>query len=128
MRHRFLLPLIATVPLSSCFLSRDIVNEPLQAGRFAALQPGVSTAAEVVDALGAPTDVVQLGRRSAYRYDFQASKRAGLLLVVVALFNEDTRTDRAWLFFDENQVLSHVGVTLNAENVEWAMPWQSVHD
>ena len=127
MRLLPLLPLVAVLA-SSCFIGRDTVNEPLVLERFTALTPGVSTAADVVNVLGAPTDVVQLGRRSAYRYDFLTTKRAGLLLVVVALFNEDTRTDRAWVFLDENQVLSHVGVTLNGEDAEYAMPWQSVHD
>ena len=78
--------------------------------------------------LGAPIDVVQLGHRSAYRYDFRAEKRAGLVLVVVNLFNEDTRTDRAWLFFDENDVLSHLGVTYEANDTQYALPWNSVHE
>jgi hypothetical protein len=70
--------------------------------------------------------VVQLGRRSAWRYDFTNSKRAGFSIVVVTLLNEDSRSDRAWLFFDENLVLIGAGSTLQADASEFAMPWSKI--
>jgi hypothetical protein len=51
-----------------------------------------------------------------------------LFLVVVAFQNEDRRSDRAWLFFDENQLRTHVGTTFEGEQSEYAMPWEEVHD
>jgi hypothetical protein len=83
---------------------------------------------QVVDRLGAPTDIVQLGRRSAYRYDFTNRKRAGLFLILLNFFNEDTRSDRLWLFFDEKQVLSHYGATFSGNKSRYAMPWNDVHE
>ena len=47
---------------------------------------------------------------------------------MLGLYNQDTRADRAWLFFDENQLLTHLGSTLEGEEPEYAMPWQDVHD
>jgi len=111
----------------SCAIARSTDNEPLEPKKLEALQPGTTTAREVVELLGAPVDVVQLGRRSAYRYDFAASKRAALILIVLNFYNQDTRADRVWVFFDENQVLSHVGATFDSEDVEYAMPWEDVH-
>jgi outer membrane protein assembly factor BamE (lipoprotein component of BamABCDE complex) len=113
--------------LTGCAVGRSTDNEPLEAAQLQSLRPGTTTAQEVVQMLGAPVDVVQLGRRSAYRYQFTATKRSVLFLVVVNLYNEDTRADRAWLFFDENQVLTHMGTTLEAEDVEYAMPWEDIH-
>jgi outer membrane protein assembly factor BamE (lipoprotein component of BamABCDE complex) len=113
--------------LTGCAVGRSADNEPLEAAELQSLRPGTTTAAEVVQLLGAPVDVVQLGRRSAYRYQFTATKRSVLFLVVLNLYNEDTRADRAWLFFDENQVLTHMGTTLEAEDVEYAMPWEDIH-
>lgn len=112
----------------SCFISRNTANEPLQHKRMETLQPGVSKASDVAATLGAPNDVVQLGKRMAWRYDFSAAKTAGFTLLVVTFVNQDTRADRAWLFFDENSVLQYAGSTLEAEHAEYAMPWQDIHD
>ncbi|NOT29346.1 MAG: hypothetical protein HOP15_02725 [Planctomycetes bacterium] len=126
MRSVWLILLSLCTP--ACAIARTNENEPLDARALHALQPGVSSAADVVAALGAPVDVVQLGRRSAYLYRFTSSKRAALLLLVVGFYNQDTRADRAWVFFDEQQMLTHVGVTLEADESEYAMPWEDLHD
>lgn len=110
----------------ACFISRDTVNVPLIQERIAEFAPGKTTAGEVTAALGAPHEVVQLGKRTAYRYDYTTSKRAGFTLIVVTFINADTRQDRAWLFFDEADVLTHVGSSLEADGAEYAMPWQDL--
>ncbi|QDU67775.1 hypothetical protein [Engelhardtia mirabilis] len=110
--------------LGSCFVSRSYINDGISPEAVASLEPGVSTAAEVVAALGAPGHVVELGNRSAYQYEHHKLKRAGLWLLIVGLFNEDTRSDRVWVFFDENDVLSHVGATLSAERASYSLPFQ----
>ncbi|MBL8861595.1 MAG: hypothetical protein JNK02_06240 [Planctomycetes bacterium] len=109
---------------SSCFISRESSNEPLVKARIDALVVGTSTASDVARELGAPTEVVQLGRRSAWRYDFTTSKRAGFTIIVLTFLNTDQRSDRCWLFFDEADVLRHVGTTLEAGRARYAMPWQ----
>jgi hypothetical protein len=126
MRTALLAAILAFAP--ACALARTTENEPLAQASLQALQPGTTTASEVVARLGAPSEVVQLGKRSAYRYEFSQSKRAVLFLLVVAFQNQDTRADRAWLFFDENQVLSHVGATFEGDKAEYAMPWEDLHD
>lgn len=112
----------------ACFLSRDTINVPLVERKVAELVPGTSTAKDVTSALGAPHEVVQLGQRTAYRYDYTATKRAGFSIVVLTFLNADTRQDRVWLFFDAQDVLTHFGKTLEADDVEYAMPWMEVHD
>ena len=77
----------------------------------------------MVAALGAPNEVVQLGRRSAYRYEHTQRKLTGMYLIAVFLINEDNQSDRTWVFFDENDHLTHMGTTLQAEEVEYALPW-----
>jgi outer membrane protein assembly factor BamE (lipoprotein component of BamABCDE complex) len=113
--------------LAGCVIGRDTTNEPLEREAVLGLQPGVTTASEVVELLGAPSDVVQLGWRSAYRYDFTQRKRTGLFLIVLNLLNDDTRSDRVWLFFDEDQRLTHYGATFAGDQPQYAMPWQPVH-
>jgi hypothetical protein len=116
------------VSLTSCYFGRAVVNDRLDHEALRELRPGVTTAQQAVELLGAPSDVVQLGRRSAYRYDHSVQKEAALWLLLVAFLNTDLRQDRAWLFFDENQVLTHVGSTLAAHRPQYAMPWEKVHE
>jgi hypothetical protein len=118
--------LLSSTP--ACILARSSENVPLSPAELGALQPGVTTAREVVERLGAPVDIVQLGKRSAYRYQFTREKRAGVFLLVLGLYNTDLRSDRAWVFFDEQQVLTHVGVTLQGNDAKYAMPWQELHE
>lgn len=117
--------LLALLP--ACFASRTMVNEPLRAASLGALVPGTSTAKDVVELLGAPSEVIQLGSRTAYRYDYSVQKRAGFTLIVVTVLNEDTRSDRAWFFFDKDDKLTHAGSTLESDRARYAMPWAEVH-
>jgi hypothetical protein len=120
--------LLVAPAFTSCFISRRTTNAPLQASRMDVLQPGKSTASEVAVTLGAPNEVVQLGKRMAWRYDFTAAKTTGFTIIILTLLNEDARADRAWLFFDENSVLQYSSRTLEADRVEYAMPWQELND
>lgn len=113
---------------SGCFVGRQSTNEPMSMRAVAGLEPGKTTAREAVELLGAPTDVIQLGKRSAYRYDHTLEKSAGFLLVILGFFNQDARQDRVWLFFDEQEVLSHVGSTFAGHRPQYAMPWEDIHE
>lgn len=120
------LSLAATV--AGCGIARQDVNEPLDAVRIQGLVPGETTARQVVELLGGPNEVVQLGRRTAYRYDSSTTKSAVLFLFVVNLANQDTRQDRLWVFFDERDVLTHYGATYGSHRTRYAMPWQDMDD
>lgn len=119
---------LAVALAGGCFVSRAHRNEPVSPQALAGLEPGRSTAADVVALLGAPAEVVELDRRSAYRYEYTHSKRAGFSIIVFTMINEDTHSDRAWVFFDEDGVLTHVGTTLAADRARWAMPFQDLDD
>jgi len=122
------LALLATAVLPGCFLGRDSINEPIDFEKTRSLVPGKSTAAQCVELLGAPNEVIQLGKRSAYRYDHTSGKSAGMLLIVFVVFNEDVRQDRVWLFFDEGNVLTHVGSTFASHHTQYSMPWEDIHE
>ena len=120
--------LSALLLLPACALARQDTNEPLDAELIRSLQPGKTTARDVVERLGAPTEVVQLGRRTAYRYDASATKSTALILLLVNFANQDTRTDRLWVFFDENNLLTHHGAWYGTHRPQYAMPWEDVHE
>lgn len=114
--------------LPACGIVRQETNDPIDAAVVGSLQPGSTTAREVVERLGAPTEVVQLGRRTAYRYDATCTKGAGLILILFNMFAQDTRSDRVWVFFDENDVLTHCGATFAVHRTQYALPWEDVHE
>ena len=116
------------LPLPGCFVSRSSTNEPLDAALVRQLEPGTTTALEAVQLLGGPNEVIQLGRRSAYRYDSVISKRAVFSVIVLSLMNEDTRQDRLWVFFDENDILTHYGATFSSHRAQYSMTWEDIHE
>ncbi len=113
----------ALCSLPACFMSKGSLNQPLRAHAVEGFVPGTTTASDVTARLGAPNEVIQLGQRTAYRYDFTNTKRAGFTLIVVTFLNEDTRSDRIWLFFDAKDVLTHAGATFEGDETEYSMPW-----
>ena len=122
---------VAFVPLllaAACAFARQDTNDPLDAPTIRAFVPGTTTAREVTERLGAPTEVVQLGRRTAYRYDATSAKSAVLFLLVINFGNQDTRSDRLWVFFDEHDVLTHYGATFGTHRTQYALPWEDVHE
>ena len=124
---RTLLAVGLLAALTGCLIERSTVNEPLEVELVTQLEPGSTTASEAVALLGAPSEVVQLGRRSAYRYQFETSKRAALYLLVVNLMGNDSRADRVWLFFGEDDVLTHVAGTFESDDARYTLPWTKPH-
>lgn len=117
-----ILILLTVVLLPGCFISRSTVDRPLDAALVSALVPGETTADEVASLMGAPAEVVQLGRRTAWRYEYKVEKQAAAFLFVLGLRGMDTQSDRVWVFFDEEQNLTHVGSSFASEQASYALP------
>ena len=118
-----LLCLTLLLILPGCFTTRKTINQQLSSEAAAQVAPGTS-AADVVELLGAPTDIVQLGHRSAYLYEFQQTKMTGLLAGVVGFMNSDTRSDRVWIFLGPGgDTVTHVGSSFDADKAQNRMPW-----
>ena len=118
-----LLCLTLLLMLPGCFTTRKTINQQLSSEAAAQVAQGTS-AADVVELLGAPTDIVQLGHRSAYLYEFQQTKMTGLLAGVVGFMNSDTRSDRVWIFLGPGgDTVTHVGSSFDADKAENRMPW-----
>jgi outer membrane protein assembly factor BamE (lipoprotein component of BamABCDE complex) len=113
--------------LAGCAIGRTAENDPIRPETVAKLQPGTTTSLEVVELLGAPIDVIQLGRRSAYLYRHTREKSTGIVLILVNFLNQDQRDDRVWVFFNEENVLTHVGSTYEADRTKVAAPWQNLY-
>ncbi len=111
---------LSCLPLGGCLLSQDRVNEPIPSRAVEALQVGMS-ASDVVALLGAPVEVVELGQRTAYHFEFERTKQTGLFLVVFNMSRLDARADRVWCFFDAGDRLTHVASSLDADEVAYGL-------
>lgn len=107
---------------SGCFVSRSAANPAIAPEAVARITPGSSTADDVTRILGAPNEVVQLGRRSAWRYEHTVEKQSALFLVLLGLRGVDTQADRVWIFFDDSDNVIHVGTMFQASEAEYDVP------
>ena len=121
-----LLSLLLVLP--GCMSTRTTVNQRLSAEAAGQIGPGTPTA-EVVELLGAPTDIVQLGHRVAYLYEFEQSMMTGFLAVAVGFMNSDTRSDRIWIFLGPGGTeVTHVATSFDADKVQSGMPWSDLDE
>lgn len=125
-RFRLAVPFLCL--FAACAFARQDTNEPIDPLVVRSFVPGKTTARDVVEQLGAPTEVVQLGRRTAYRYDCATAKSTVVFLLLINFANQDTRSDRVWVFFDENDVLTHHGSWWGTHRTQYALPWEDVHE
>ena len=114
--------------LPGCFSTRSTVNQKLSPEVTAQIGPGAPVT-EVVELMGAPTDIIQLGNRVAYLYEFQQSKMTGFLAMVVGFMNSDTRSDRVWIFLGPGgTTVSHVASSFDAAKAKNGMPWSELDE
>lgn len=114
---------LALVFLSTgCFVGKSTSNPAILPEAVSQLKPNASTADDVTRLLGAPNEVVQLGRRSAWRYEHTVEKQSAVFLILLGLRGVDTQSDRVWVFFDENDNVIHVGTMFQASEAEYDVP------
>ena len=120
----FLFILLLMLFLQSCvMLAKNKDYYPFDTSGLDKLIPGKSTAAEVTEMLGAPSKVVKLSNGNAYLYRRTLSKGTGLWLVLLSFGNYDEHYDQIVIFFDENDVMTHYGVTLDAHKAAYGLPF-----
>ena len=76
---------------------RDVVDKLIR---------GQSTRADVLDALGPPSQVITLQEETVLYYLFEKEEGEGMILILYNRIEVDTRYDRAIFFFDENDLLT----------------------
>lgn len=120
----FFLILTMITLISGCLLlGKNKEYQPFETSGLDQLTPGRTTASEVTAMLGAPTQVVKLSNGNAYIYKRSLSKGTGLWLVIVSFGNYDKDYDQLVFFFDQDDVLRHYGVSLNARKASYGLPF-----
>lgn len=109
---------------SGCLvIGKNKEYQPFDSGELEKLVPGTTTAAEVSELLGAPSQVVEMSNGNAYIYKRSLAKGTALWLLVVSFGNYEKQYDQVVFFFDENDILTHYGVSLNANKASYGFPF-----
>lgn len=76
---------------------------------------GQTTRADVLDALGPPSQVISLEEETVLYYLFEKQEGQGMILLVYSKVDLKTRYDRAIFFFDKNDVLTDFSTRIHRQ-------------
>ena len=115
-----LITLLCLGLLSACvqFKSKRGVEVAWQRDVVEKLIRGQSTRAEVLDALGPPSQVISLQEETVLYYLFEKAEGEGVILILYNRIEVDTRYDRAIFFFDENDLLTDYSTRIHLHDDE----------
>ena len=115
-----LITLLCLGLLSACvqFKSKRGVEVAWQRDVVDKLVRGQSTRADVLDALGPPSQVITLQEEVVLYYLFEKAEGEGMILILYNRIEVDTRYDRAIFFFDENDLLTDYSTRIHQHDDE----------
>jgi hypothetical protein len=124
------LPLFALILLlvlisgSGCaVIGRGKDFRPIEEKMLAHVEPGKTTAEDVMKLFGPPSQIVKLSNGDAYIYDRSLSKATGLWLVFVTFANYDTQHDRIVFFINHQHLVTHFGSSFKSDTSSYGMPF-----
>ena len=103
-------------------LGKSKEYKPFETAKLEELNTGESTASDVLRLFGAPSEVVKLSNGNAYVFRRVQSKGTGLILFILNMGYTNTHYDRLVCFFNDDNVLTHYGVTMDADNAAYGLP------
>lgn len=84
---------------------------------------GKTTAGDVTRLFGPPGKIIKLSNGNAYLYERSIEKATGLWLIVLTFGNWDKQYDRMAFFINNEDVVTHIGSSFNAEAASYALPF-----
>ncbi len=119
-----LIVLLILTFVNGCFgFGKNQEYQPLDTGGLEKLVNGQTTATEVCTLFGTPAQVVKMSNGNAYIYTRSVAKGTAVWLLIVSLGNYDKQSDRIIFFFDNNDILTHYGVSLNTHDSSYGFPF-----
>ncbi len=85
--------------------------------------PGQTTSQEITKIFGAPNQVVKLSNGNAYIYVRTLNKSTGFWVVLFTFIDMDSQQDRIVFFFNNNDIVTHYGNSLNAAEAAHGLPF-----
>ena len=117
-----ILLLIANLLPGCIVLGKNKQFQPFDSTELDKLVPGQTKATEVTEIFGAPSEVVELSNGNAYVYKRTVTKGTVCWLLLVTFGNVEKQHDQLVFFFDRNDILTHYGLSLDAEKAKYGLP------
>lgn len=115
--------LMITTLLSGCLvIGKNKEFQPFESTELDQLVPDETTATEVTEIFGAPSEVVELANGNAYVYKRTVTKGTVCWLVLLTFGNVEKQHDQLVFFFDLDDTLTHYGLSLDAEKAKYGFP------
>lgn len=118
--------IILVLPLlfTGCFvMGKNKEFHPFDTQYLSEVAAGSTTAQEICDMFGAPTDVVRLVNGNAYLYRRSVAKATGLSLILISFGKYDKQYDQMVFFFDSENKLTHYAASLDADKTSYGFPF-----
>lgn len=115
--------LAASICTGCAVFGRGKDFKPFDENSLKQVTTGRTTASEVTRLFGPPNKIVKLSNGNAYVYERSIEKATGLWLVVLTFANWDKQYDRLAFFINNEDVVTHIGSSFNAETASYAMPF-----
>jgi len=115
--------LAASICMGCAVFGRGKDFKPFDENSLKQVTSGKTTASEVARLFGPPNKIVKLSNGNAYLYERSIEKATGLWLVVLTFGNWDKQYDRIVVFINNEDVVTHIGSSFNAETASYAMPF-----
>ena len=115
--------LLVTGAGGCCALGKNMDFHQFDAKSLNGLVLNQTTAAEVCQNFGAANQVVKMSNGNAYIYRRAVARATAVWLLFVSLMNYDKQYDQIVFFFDNNDILTHYGASLNAEDASYGFPF-----
>ena len=104
--------LVAPLTVGCCVLGKNVEGQKIDASGLDKLAANKTTATEIGDIFGAPTQVVKLSNGNAYIYRRSVAKATAVWLLFVSMGRNDKQYEQIVFFVDNNDMLTH-----NAANI-----------
>ncbi|MBN2516195.1 MAG: hypothetical protein JXC33_09205 [Deltaproteobacteria bacterium] len=122
--HCAVIVLIIISLCSGCALfGKNKEFQPFDVSALNNIASGKSTATDITALFGAPTEVVKMSNGNAYIYKRSISKGTGIWLVLISFGNFERQHDQIVFFFNDRDILTHYGKSLNAEKASYGFPF-----
>jgi hypothetical protein len=97
--------------------------KPFEEDSLKQVTAGKTTAGDVTRLFGPPDKIIKLSNGNAYLYERSIEKATGLWLIVLTFGNWDKQYDRMAFFINNEDVVTHIGSSFNAEAASYALPF-----
>ena len=115
--------LVVFITSGCCVLGKNMEDQKFDASGLDNVAINQTTALEIGQIFGAPSQLVKLSNGNAYIYRRSVAKATAVWLLFVSMGRYDKQYDQIVFFFDNNNILTHYGSSFNVGEASYGLPF-----